>query len=373
MVRFLDLKKINETFQPALDDAVLRVVSSGRYLLGKEVESFEREYSDFIGTEYAVGCANGLDALTLILKSYIELGVMKRGDEVILPGNTYIATFLAVTEAGLIPVPVDADPITLQINPELIENSITDRTRAIMIVHLYGRNAWNPLISDLCRKYHLKLIEDNAQAAGCMTSDGRRTGSLGDAAGHSFYPGKNLGALGDGGAVTTSDEELACMVRTLAFYGSQKKYVFDYIGRNSRLDEIQAAILRVKLPLLDEQNEMRRVIASRYVKEIDNPEIIIPHTDINPLSKENVFHVFPIFCNSRNELQDYLSEKGIETLIHYPIAPHHQKCYLNRIETRSPLSVTEKIHREELSLPISPVLTDSEVSEVIETLNKYKS
>ncbi|MDE5869036.1 MAG: DegT/DnrJ/EryC1/StrS family aminotransferase, partial [Muribaculaceae bacterium] len=319
-----------------------------------------------------VSCANGLDALTLIFRAYIQLGVMKPGDEVIVPANTYIATILAITENGLVPVMVDADPVTLQINPSLLKDALTDKTRAVAIVHLYGRNAFTKEIDEFCKENKLKLIEDNAQAAGALYDHSKRTGSLGDAAGHSFYPGKNLGALGDGGAVTTSDAALAKMVRTLAFYGSEKKYVFEYCGRNSRLDEIQAAALRIKLPRLDKDNERRREIARRYQKEINNPIIILPFPDEDKAEDNNVFHLFPILSENRDELQEYLTEKGIQTLIHYPIPPHQQNCYKDKVPVRFPLPHTERIAKEELSLPISQVMTDKEVAYVIEALNSYQ-
>lgn len=372
MIKFLDLKKINDSFQPALNEAIIRAADSGRYLFGKEVESFEKEYAAYIGSDHAVACASGLDALTLIFKAYMALGVMSPGDEVILPANTFIASFLAVSEAGLVPIGVDADPDTLQICPDHIESAITPKTRAIMIVHLYGRNAYTPGIEEICRRHGLKLIEDNAQAAGCLTLDGRHTGSLGHAAGHSFYPGKNLGALGDGGCVTTSDPLLADMIRTLAFYGSSKRYVFDHIGRNSRLDEIQAAALRVKLPRLDNDNDVRRKIAARYRDEIHNPLVTVPMSDLASDSPQHIYHLFPVLSEHRDALQIFLADKGIETLIHYPIPPHLQKCYEGRLEVRTPLPVTEKIHACELSLPISPVMSDEEVGWVIEAVNNFE-
>lgn len=382
MIKFLDLQKVNSQYATEINEALTRTVASGWYLLGNQLREFEKEYAAYIGTDYAVGCANGLDALTLILRAYIEMGVMKPGDEVIVPANTYIASILAISENGLVPVLVEPDPATLQIDPERIEEAITPLTRAIMIVHLYGRCAYTDKIGELCRRYSLKLIEDNAQAHGCIFKsgegvEGRRTGSLGDAAGHSFYPGKNLGALGDGGCVTTSDPHLARMVRTLANYGSEKKYVFDYKGRNSRLDEIQAAALRVKLPHLDADNRRRKEIAARYVAGINHPDIIIPGI-ASPSPAEsgsterfdsNVFHIFPILTERRDELQSYLQDHGVQTLIHYPIPPHQQKAYEDWAHLSLP--VTERIHRCELSLPISPVMTDAEVDAVISLLNAF--
>ena len=330
------------------------------------VETFEKEYSQYIGTQYTIGVANGLDALIWIYRAYIEIGVMKPGDEVIVPANTYIATILALTENGLVPVLVEPNYQTLEIDDNLIEKAITKRTKSIFIVHLYGRCAYTEKIGELCRKYNLKLVEDNAQSHGCVYR-GRRTGSLGDAAGHSFYPGKNLGALGDGGAVTTNDKILAETIRYLANYGSTRKYVFKYIGRNSRLDEIQAAVLSTKLRHLDEDNNRRKEIAKQYIFQIHNELIKFP---ITLPEEQNVFHIFPILCEQRDELQVYLKENNIQTLIHYPIPPHQQECYKEWNNWHLP--VTEKIHKCELSLPMSPVMTEEEVQYVIETLNKWK-
>ncbi len=372
MIKFLDLERITHSFEPGLSEAVNRVVTSGWYLQGRENEKFEREYSEYIGVSHTVGCANGLDALTLILRGYKELGVMQDGDEVLVPSNTYIASMLAISENGLVPVLVEPDMETLQISPANIEKCITNKTKALMIVHLYGKCAYVNEIGDACRRYGLKLIEDNAQAHGCMFED-RRTGSLGDAAGHSFYPGKNLGALGDGGAVTTNDGTLANTVRRLANYGSDRKYVFDSLGRNSRLDEIQAAVLSLKLKRLDADNSRRREIASRYGNEVSNPLIRIPD-GIKVAGKDNVYHLYPILCEQRDRLQEYLKEEGIQTLIHYPIPPHQQKCYARKgiLSIPAPLLVSETIHQQELSLPISPVMTDDEVSYVILKLNLFK-
>lgn len=368
MVKFLDLKAVNGSFEPQLSDAVQRVVSSGWYLQGAENKSFEEEYSKFIGTRYAVGCGNGFDALKLILRAYIEMGVMNRGDEVIVPANTYIASILAISENGLAPVLVEPDPDTLQIDPKLIEEKITHRTRAVMIVHLYGRCAYTDEIGEICRRHGLKLIEDNAQAHGCRFGD-RRTGSLGDAAGHSFYPGKNLGALGDSGAVTTDDAGLAEMVRSLGNYGSERKYVFGHIGLNSRLDELQAAVLRVKLPGLDIDNARRREIARMYCEGINNTDVRLPYLESR--MADNVYHIFPVFSERRDELQRYLAEQGIQTLIHYPIPPHRQQCYAKSPLAKLSLPVTEMIHAQELSLPVSPVMSDDDVTQVIEAINKF--
>jgi len=390
MIKFLDLKNITAQHSEEIQLAVNNVIDSGWYLQGEENKKFEEEYSKFIGTKYCIGVANGLDALIWILRAYIELGIIKEGEEVIVPANTYIASILAITENNLVPVLVEPDINTFQIDENKIEEAITSKTRAIMIVHLYGRCAYTDKIGEICAKYNLKLIEDNAQAHGCYfrqeTRDERqetsdsfnekvsykliRTGSIGDAAGHSFYPGKNLGALGDGGAVTTNNEELADTIRTLANYGSSMKYVFKYTGRNSRLDEIQAAVLSVKLKYLDQDNAHRKEIAKYYLENIKNPKIILPKIDDY---NSHVFHVFPILCKQRDALQNYLTANGVQTLIHYPIPPHLQECYKNsNIKHHfSNLSITEQIHSEELSLPISPVMSLDKAEKIVELLNKF--
>lgn len=372
MVKFLDLERVTNSFEPEISEAVNRVVASGWYLQGRENEEFERMYSDYIGVSHTVGCANGLDALTLIFRAYKELGIMRDGDEIIVPANTYIASILAVSENGLIPVLVEPDIETLQIDSEKIENCITNKTKALMIVHLYGKCAYTDEIGKICRRYDLKLIEDNAQAHGCIWGN-RRTGSLGDAAGHSFYPGKNLGALGDGGAVTTNDDVFAKAVRRLANYGSDRKYIFDSLGRNSRLDEIQAAVLSLKLARLDSDNDRRRAIAMRYGNEICNPLIRIPD-GIKRIGKDNVYHLYPVLCEQRDRLQEYLKQEGVQTLIHYPIPPHQQKCYAKKgiLNIPAPLLISETIHKRELSLPISPVMTEQEVSYVVSKINSFK-
>lgn len=371
MIPFLSLKDVTALHGVEINEAVSRVVNSGWYLQGKENGKFEEDYSKYIGAKYTVGCANGLDALIWIFRAYIELGVMQPGDEVIVPANTYIATILAITENGLKPVLVEPKLNTLEIDDDLIEAAITPRTKAIAIVHLYGRLAWTQKIADICRKYNLKLIEDNAQAHGCRTADGRLTGSLGDAAGHSFYPGKNLGALGDAGAVTTNDPDLAAAVRALANYGSQRKYVFKYAGRNSRLDEIQAAVLDVKLKYLDEDNLHRKEVARYYYENIKNPLITLP--DRLP-DEQNAYHLFPILVGGgkRDALHDYLAEKGIGTVIHYPIPPHHQECYAKESWNTPQLSlpVTERIAEEELSLPMGPVIGEEDTAEVVKRINE---
>lgn len=366
MIKFLDLQKVTAKYSDEIHEAVNRVVDGGWYLQGKENEKFEADYAQYIGTKYCVGCANGLDALIWIFRAYIERGDFQPGDEVIVPANTYIASILAISENGLKPVLVEPDMKTYQIDDSKIEEAITERTKAILIVHLYGQCAYTDRIGDLCRKYNLKLIEDNAQAHGCKFG-GQKTGSLGDAAGHSFYPGKNLGALGDAGAVTTDDEELAKIIRAVANYGSTKKYVFKYIGRNSRLDEIQAAILDVKLHHLDEDVAIRKQVAKRYIEKIHNPLIVVPQVED---WGAHVFHIFPIRCARRDELQKYLADNGVQTIIHYPIPPHKQECY--KMWNSFSFPVTEQIHNEELSLPMSPVMEEWEIEKVISLLNQFR-
>ena len=371
MIPFLSLKDVTAAHGDEINAAVTRVVNNGWYLQGEENKRFEENYAKYIGIDYCIGCANGLDALIWIFRAYIEMGVMQPGDEVIVPANTYIATILSITENGLVPVLVEPKINTLEIDDDLIESAITPRTKAIAIVHLYGRNAYTDKIGALCKKYNLKLVEDNAQAHGCKHTDGRRTGSIGDAAGHSFYPGKNLGALGDGGAVTTNDSELADAVRALANYGSQKKYVFKYAGRNSRLDEIHAAVLDVKLKYLDEDNAHRKAMAKLYYDGIKNPLITLPDRLDDD---QNVYHLFPVLCERRDELQDYLKDNGIGTVIHYPIPPYKQECHSREVWNTPQLSrpITENIHNTELSLPIGPTITMVEVQYIIDIINKFQ-
>ncbi|MBR5895034.1 MAG: DegT/DnrJ/EryC1/StrS family aminotransferase [Akkermansia sp.] len=366
MIPFLSLKDVTAAHGEEIQAAVKRVVESGWYLQGNENTSFEKNYADYIGCSYCVGCANGLDALIWIFRAYLELGVMKPGDEVIVPANTYIASILAITENGLTPVLVEPDINTYQLDGTKIEAAITSRTKAILLVHLYGQCAYTDVIGGLCEKYNLKLVEDNAQAHGCRFMGGARTGSIGHAAGHSFYPGKNLGALGDGGAVTTNDEQLAECVRALANYGSTRKYVFKYIGRNSRLDEIQAAVLNVKLKYLDEDTERRREVARYYIDNITNPAVILPQIQD---WQAHVFHLFPVRCARRDELQKFLADNGVQTVIHYPIPPHLQECYKEWNSWSFP--ITEQIHNEELSLPMSPVLTVEELQKVVSIINQF--
>jgi dTDP-4-amino-4,6-dideoxygalactose transaminase len=371
MIKFLDLQKVTQYYEPELTCAIKRVIDSGWYLLGDECKKFELEFVEYCGIKHCIGVANGLDALRLIFRSYIEMGIMQEGDEVIVPANTYIASILAVTENRLIPLLVEPEISSYNIDPDRIESVITSKTKAILLVHLYGQCAFNEKIRQISEKYNLKIVEDSAQAHGAKYKD-KRIGSLGDASGFSFYPGKNLGALGDAGAITTNDDELAEIVRTIANYGSKKKYVNEYQGINSRLDEIQAAVLRIKLKSLDKDNQRRREIAQFYCENIKNEKIILPkHNSLLSIidSKNHVWHLFVIRTKRREELQKYLSENGVQTLIHYPIPPHKQLAYKewNKVS----LPITEKIHNEVLSLPISPIMTDQEIETITKTLNTY--
>ena len=362
MIPFLDLQQVNGRYADALAEATRRVIDRGWYLQGEECERFETEYAQYIGTRYCVSCASGLDALILMLRAYMEMGRLQCGDEVLVPANTYIATILSITECGLTPVLIEPRLDTLQINDTLIEPAITPRTQAILLVHLYGRCSYTEKIGEVVKKYNLLLLEDNAQAHGCQYC-GRKTGSLGQAAAHSFYPGKNLGALGDGGAVTTEDGELAQTVRALANYGSSQKYIFKYKGRNSRLDELQAAILSVKLRYLDADNARRKEIAQYYHTHLQGVQAI--RRD----DSDNVYHIFPVLTPHRDALQQHLTAHGIQTLIHYPIPPHKQECYREWNHLSFP--ITEQISAQELSLPMSPVLTDAEVEAVVKAVNSH--
>lgn len=368
MIKFLDLKRVTERHGAEIEDAVTKVVRSGRYLQGEEVERFEQEYAAYIGTKHAIGCGNGLDALTLILRAMIELGRLQPGDKILVPAHTFIATYLAISETGLTPIGVEPSLDTLEINTDLIEKMITPEVKGLMTVHLYGRCSYDKKMEESCQRHGLLLFEDNAQAQGCRYGD-RLTGSLGLAAGHSFYPGKNLGALGDAGAVTTDDDQLAEAIRQIANYGSSRKYVFKYRGRNSRLDEIQAAILRVKLRYLDEENERRRRIARIYLDEIENNRVILPKIEN---WDSHVFHIFPILSEKRDEMQKFLADNGVETLIHYPIAPHCQECYEDSELAKTKMPITEMIHARELSLPISPVMEEEDARRVAEIINRWQ-
>ncbi len=365
MIPFLDLKQINNQYKDELISACKRVIESGWYILGEEVEKFEKEFASYCGTDFCIGVNSGLDALTLIMRGYKELGVFEEGDEIIVPANTYIASILAITENRLKPVLIEPDLRTYLIDSEQIENKITDKTKAIMVVHLYGQTCEMEPISEIAKNYNLKIIEDSAQAHGAFYK-GKRAGNLGDASGFSFYPGKNLGALGDGGAVTTNDKELAEILRALRNYGSQKKYENLYKGVNSRLDEIQAAMLRVKLKYLDDEIEKRRKIAEFYLENIKNPRIVLPFVR---KKEEHVWHLFVIRTENRDKLQRYLYDRGIQTMIHYPIPPHKQKAYQewNNIF----LPVTEKIHREVLSIPIYGSLSLDKVKYIVDAINRF--
>lgn len=369
MIKFLDLKAINESFEPELSTAIKQVVDSGWYLLGNEVKSFENEYSEYLAVKHTIAVANGLDALRIIFKAYLELGKLHEGDEIIVPANTYIATILAITDNRLKPVLVEPDLNTYNIDPFKIEKSISSKTKGIMIVHLYGQNAMHPEIQRLVDKYNLLLFEDNAQASGAFYGK-KRTGSIGNATGHSFYPGKNLGCLGDGGAVTTDNDELADVIRTLANYGSRKKYINEYQGLNSRLDEIQAAILRVKLKRLDQDNIKRCYVANYYLKNINNPNIILPSkNDIPRYENElsHVWHLFVIRHKFRNRIIEILEKNNIQTLIHYPVPPHKQKAYSEWNKLHLP--TTELIHEQVLSLPLSPFIDEYSLNHVCNVIN----
>ena len=405
MIKFLDLQKINAQYATELKEAAARVIDSGWYLMGNELKTFESNLAAYVGVKHAIGVANGLDALRLILKAYIEMGVMTEGDEVIVPANTYIASILAISDNRLKPVLVEPDINTYNLDISLIEKHISPRTKAIMVVHLYGQVCWSNELEAIAQKHNLKIIEDNAQGIGAIApqppeggasegiassietsnnqSDsppdsyrdkqrlGGRTGSLGDAAGFSFYPGKNLGALGDAGAVTTNDDELATMVRALGNYGSKQKYVNEYQGLNSRLDELQAALLDVKLKHIDHENNYRRKIAEYYINNIKNDNIILPsYPPLRGLGGYHVWHLFVIRSSQRDRLQQYLSDNGIQTLIHYPIPPHKQGAYMAMNNDRYP--ITEQIHNEVLSLPISPVMEWEEVERVVEVINGFE-
>lgn len=366
MIKFLDLQKINFAHQQEIEEKLVQTFRSGWYLLGNEVKTFEDNFSKYIGAKHAIGVANGLDALRLILRAYIELGIMKKGDEVIVPANTYIASVLAISDNGLIPVLVEPNIDTFNIDITKIEEKISPKTKAIMIVHLYGRVVFSKELKDIAFKNNLKIIEDNAQAIGA-TWEGIKTGNLGDASGFSFYPGKNLGALGDAGAVTCNDDELAKTIRAIANYGSNQKYINIYQGLNSRLDEIQASVLDVKLKYIDSENQRRKDIAKRYILEINNPNVVLPEIPEN--EGESVWHLFVIRSSNREVLHNYFTEMGVQTLIHYPIPPHKQEAYKELNHLNFP--ITEDMHNKVLSLPISPVLTDEEVNKIIEIVNKF--
>lgn len=365
MIKYLDIQAITAMHAAEYHEAASRVIDSGWYLLGEETKRFEQAYASYIGTRHCIGVANGLDALRLMLRAYKEMGRLAEGDEVIVPANTYIATILAITENGLVPVLVEPREDTLVLDTSLVERAITPRTRAILTVHLYGRLACDDLLSDLCQKHHLLLLEDNAQSHGCQWRN-QRTGSLGDAAAHSFYPGKNLGAFGDAGAVTTNDDELAAIIRAIANYGSERKYVFRYEGYNSRISEMDAALLSVKLRYLDADNERRKALAAYYYDHIDNAHVTLP---TRLPDAENVYHIFPILSDRRDALQQHLLDCGIQTMIHYPIPPHKQQCYREWNSLSYP--ITERIHATELSIPLHQALRTEQAEQIVDAINAF--
>ena len=377
-IPYLSLRKVTAEHLTEIQSAVKTVVDSGWYLKGEATARFEHDYAQYISTRHCIGCGNGLDALTLIFRAYKEMSFLNDGDEVIVPANAYIASILSLTENNLRPILVEPCLEDLEIDPSLLEQCITPNTRAILLVHMYGRCSWTPAIADCCQRHQLIVVEDNAQAAGSIAPDGqstRRTGSLGDAAAHSFYPGKNLGALGDAGAVTTDNDELADVVRALGNYGSSRKYVFPYKGRNSRMDEIQAAVLDVKLRYLDHDNARRRQIADTYYRQLDNPDIIsIPGREAWSRAQGNDlttnYHIFPLLCRHRDAMQAWLRSQGVGTMIHYPIPPHRQDCYREWRDLQLP--ITEAIHAEELSIPCNQTMTDDEVTRVVEAINSFQ-
>ncbi len=365
-VPFLDLKAINNRFNISFLDSFDQFLEGGYYILGNELKSFEKEFASYCGTKYAYGVGNGYDALYLILRGYMALGKLREGDEVIVPSNTFIATILSVVNAGLKPIMVEPDT-KFNIDVELVENQVNVKTKALIATHLYGQMASTTVLSEICHRNNLLFITDAAQAHGAENKNGERAGGLSDAAAFSFYPSKNLGALGDGGAITTNDDDLADYIAQYRNYGSYKKYHHDTIGVNSRLDELQACFLNNKLKILDDDNERRRQVASRYIKGIDNPGIVLPDWDG---TKNHVFHLFVIQCEKRDLLQQFLETKGIQTQIHYPIPIHKQKCFINTFKEMS-FKKTEKLSSTVLSLPISPVMTDQEVEYVIKILNSF--
>lgn len=384
MIPFLDLKKINEPYETAFQEKLKLVLNNGWYILGKEVETFEKAFAEYCQAKYCIGVGNGFDALVLIFKGYIQLGKLQKGDEVIVPANTYIASILAILQADLVPVLVEPKLKTYNLNPDLIQEKITSQTKAVLAVHLYGQLAEMEKINEIAFQNNLLVIEDAAQSHGAIENSNNSkfqipsrkedkinnqkstVRNLKSSTAYSFYPGKNLGCLGDGGAITTNDSELAKVLFALRNYGSQQKYYNEYIGVNSRLDELQAGFLNLKLPNLDAENNKRRAIAKRYLTEIKNDKIILPYWDD---SNNHVFHLFVIRTENRTDLQRYLTDNKIQTVIHYPVPPHKQNAFLEWNNVSFP--ITEKIHNEVLSLPISPVLTEEEVDFIIKTLNQY--
>lgn len=370
MIKFLDLQKINQQYAAELKQAAAEIIDSGWFVMGAKLKQFETNLAIYNDVKHAIGVANGLDALRLVLRAYLEMGIMKEGDEIIVPANTYIASILAITDNRLIPVLVEPDINTYNLDISKIERHITIRTKGIMVVHLYGQVCWSEQLEDIANRYHLKIIEDNAQSIGAIWN-GKKTGALGDAAGFSFYPGKNMGALGDAGAVTTNDDELAAVVRALANYGSRQKYVNEFQGLNSRLDELQAAFLDIKLKYIDAENKRRREIAMYYLENIKHPDIQLPCGNIKQTEQNgnHVWHLFVIRTSKRDKLQAYLTSKNIQTLIHYPIPPHKQQAYKEWNHLDFP--ITEQIHSEVLSFPISPVMADDEIASVVRAVENY--
>lgn len=365
MISFLNLGKINAEHREEISTAMTRVLDSGWYILGNETMRFERQFADYCGVSHVIGVANGLDALTLIFRAFIELGIMAEGDEVIVPANTYIASILAISENRLKPVFVEPNQTTCNIDITKIEDKITNKTKAILVVHLYGQVGYSDELQCLAKRYNLKIVEDSAQAHGAIYK-GKRVGNLGDASGFSFYPGKNLGCLGDGGAVTTNDVQLAETIRSLANYGSRIKYENLFKGVNSRLDELQAAILSVKLKYLDQENQKRRNIAGRYLNSINNTKLTLPYSTV---PESHVWHLFVVRTETRDKFQEYLKEQGVGTVIHYPIPPHKQNAYAEWNSLQLP--ITEEIHRTVLSLPMDPSMSDDDVQAVIDACNSY--
>ncbi|WP_460512493.1 DegT/DnrJ/EryC1/StrS family aminotransferase [Cyclobacterium sediminis] len=368
-IKFLDLKAINKAFEPELSDTLLQISRSGQYVNGEISTTFEKNFADYIGTNHCISLGNGTNALELILQAYLIMGHLKEGDEILVPANTFFATFLAISNQGLKPVAVEPELYSFNISSRSLEQKITRKSRALVLVHLFGRNAYSEEIRQLIDKHQLKLIEDNAQAVGCIFK-GVKTGALGHVAAHSFYPTKNLGALGDAGAVTTNEPELASIIRALTNYGGKEKYKFEYIGTHSKMDEIQAGVLNVKLPHLDKSNRRRTEIADAYLKGIDPQHVTLPMKTGPNQVLSHTWHLFTLLVEKREKLIQYLSQNGIETAIHYPIPPHLQPAYQKVNFGKLPL--TEKIHREIISIPLHPELRDNEISTIIDTINNWE-
>lgn len=366
-IPFLDLKAVNQRFEPQLSQSALQVVRAGQYLVGEHTEKFEQEFGAYIGTRHVLAVSNGTNALELILRGYREQGLLQPNDEILVPANTFIATFLAIVNQGMVPVPVDPDLQTFLPDLPALKRSLGTKTKALVLVHLYGRTAYSEAIAEWANSQGLLLIEDNAQAVGNQWN-AKKTGSLGHAAAHSFYPTKNLGALGDAGAVTTDDPELAACVRALAHYGSTEKYRYAYTGFNFRMDEIQAAALRVKLPHLDRDNQHRALLAARYLERLSHPDLLLPEPESRPFY--HTWHLFTVLTEQRDSLRSYLASQGIETAIHYPVPPHRQPAFASLLQGYR-LPVTEKIHRQTLSLPLHPALSEEQQDYIITCINRW--